>query len=66
MSTVPERRAVKTALRQAGLSSRQVDALLRHGWAGVIGATQAEADELREQLDALRGQFPIAPPSDVS
>ncbi len=63
---LPDRKVVKGALRQAGLSSRQVDALLRHGWRALVGETQAEAVELREQLDALRGQFPIAPPSDVS
>lgn len=58
---LPDRKVVKGALRQAGLSSRQVDALLRHGWAGVIGATQAEADELRDQLAALRQSFACNP-----
>jgi 3-oxoacyl-(acyl-carrier-protein) synthase len=64
---LPDRKVVKGALRQAGLSSRQVDALLRHGWSALVGETQAETIELREQLDALRAQFnPVAPPSDVS
>lgn len=57
---------MKGALRQAGLSNRQIDALLRSGWSGLVGESAAEALELREQLDALRGQFAIAPPSDVS
>ena len=63
---LPARKDVKAALRQAGLSSRQVDALLRQGWRALVGETQAEAAELREQLDALRDQFAIAPPPDVS
>lgn len=63
---LPSRKIVKGALRQAGLSNRQIDALLRSGWSGLVGESAAEALELREQLDALRGQFAIAPPSDVS
>ena len=61
MSTVPERRAVKTALRQAGLSARQVDALLRSGWSGLVGESEAESAELRDQLAALRQSFACNP-----
>ena len=51
---LPERRAVKDALRAAGLSVRQVDALLRQGWRGLVGETEAETAELREKLSELR------------
>ena len=51
--TVPERRAVKAALRNAGLSNRQVDALLRDGWRALVGEAEAEAAELRERLADL-------------
>jgi len=50
---LPERRDVKRALRAAGLSARQTDALLRDGWRGLVGAAQAEADEFRERLERL-------------
>ena len=50
---LPERRKVKRVLRDLGMSSRQVDAFLRGGWAALVGETQAEADELREKLAAL-------------
>lgn len=63
---LPDRKDVKGALRQAGLSARQVDALLRHGWRALVGETEAEAIELREQLDALRDQFAVEPGTKVS
>lgn len=51
---LPERREVKRALRDAGLSTRQVDALLRAGWRGLVGEAEAEAAELRERLADLQ------------
>jgi DNA-binding transcriptional MerR regulator len=51
---IPERKAVKTALRDLGMTSRQVDALLRDGWKTLVGETEAENAELREQLAQLR------------
>ena len=51
---IPERKRVKDALRSAGLSNRQADALLRRGWAALVGESQAEAQELREKLAALQ------------
>jgi hypothetical protein len=51
---IPERKAVKAALRQTGMSARQVDALLRSGWAALVGETKAENDELRDQLAELK------------
>lgn len=51
--TVPPRKAVKAALRSAGLSARQVDALLRAGWRGLVGESAAEVDDLRERFQAL-------------
>ena len=50
---IPERKAVKAALRGLGMSARQVDGLLRGGWAALVGATKAENEELRDQLEAL-------------
>jgi hypothetical protein len=55
--TVPERREVKAALRAAGLSNRQADALLRSGWRGLVDASEAEAAELRDQLAALKASM---------
>jgi len=51
--TVPERKAIKAALKSAGLSTRQVDALLRAGWKGLVGDTQAHCDDLIERLSRL-------------
>ena len=51
---IPARKAVKTALRELGLSNRQVDALLRNGWKGLVGETIAENEDLREALGALQ------------
>ena len=53
LANLPERRAIKQALRAAGLSDRQVRALLAHGWAGLVTETEAEAAELRDELEAL-------------
>lgn len=54
---IPERKAVKSALRSLGMSARQVDALLRDGWKSLIGATEAENEELRETLAELKKKF---------
>ena len=51
---LPERREVKRVLRGLGLSARQVDALLRSGWRGLVGEVQAEAAELRDRLAELQ------------
>lgn len=50
---LPARRDVKAALRAAGLSVRQTDALLRDGWRGLVGQSQAETDELRERFERV-------------
>jgi hypothetical protein len=60
---LPERRKVKAALRAAGLSARQTDALLRGGWAALVGQSQADVDELREGLDRLQRLVGVAPGS---
>jgi hypothetical protein len=57
MRDIPERRDVKQALRDLGMSARQVDALLRSGWKSLVGETQAENEELKEQLIALKQQI---------
>ena len=51
---LPARKDVKRALREAGLSNRQVKALLASGWKGLVSESEAEAAELRDQLEALR------------
>lgn len=58
--TLPERREVKRALREAGLSARQVDALLRGGWAGLVGQPRAYSDELVERLERLQRMVGVA------
>jgi uncharacterized protein (DUF1697 family) len=55
--TLPERKTVKQALRAAGLSNRQVKALLASGWGGLVTEAEAEAAELRDTLEALRGSL---------
>ena len=50
---IPERKNIKLALRELGLSVRQTDAFLRDGYKALIGATEAENLELKEQLEAL-------------
>ena len=54
MRELPERKAVKDALRSLGLSNRQVDAVLRGGWRALVGESQAEAAELRDKLAELQ------------
>ncbi len=61
---LPERRKVKQALRSVGLSSRQTDALLRGGWAALVGQAQAESVDLREQFERLQALFAVATQSD--
>jgi hypothetical protein len=51
---LPERKAVKAALQSTGLSARQIDALLRGGWAALVGEAEAEVSELRDKLADLR------------
>jgi hypothetical protein len=53
----PSRKDVKDALRAAGLSNRQIKALLSRGWRGLVSESQAEAEELRDQLEALRSSL---------
>ena len=47
---IPERREVKRALRELGMSNRQIKALLHDGWKHLVGETEAENQELKEQL----------------
>jgi hypothetical protein len=54
LPTLPERRDVKAALRAAGLSDRQVRALLDGGWAALVGEARAENEELREEIEQLK------------
>lgn len=58
--TLPERKRVKDALRAAGLSNRQVDALLRAGWKSLVGESEAENAELRDALAALKQTVSVA------
>ncbi len=51
------RKSVKDALRAAGLSVREVQALLGGGWAALVGEAQAEADDLRDRLNTLQARF---------
>ena len=50
---VPERRNVKRALRDLGMSNRQIAGLLRGGWKALVGEVQAENEELREKVNEL-------------
>ena len=52
-----ERKAVKDALRSAGMSVRAVDALLRGGWAAVVGPEAAETDVLRDRISQLESML---------
>ena len=54
---IPERRAIKAALRELGMTNRQIDALLRDGYKRLVGETKAENLELREQLEILTSKF---------
>lgn len=56
LATLPQRADVRKALRAAGLSDRQAKALLREGWQGIVGASEAEVQELRDRIaDIQRG-----------
>jgi hypothetical protein len=57
---LPERKRVKDALRAAGLSARQIDGLLRGGWKSLVGATQAESEELRDELRELAATLKLS------
>jgi hypothetical protein len=54
---IPERREVKRVLRGLGMTSRQVDALIRNGWSALVGETQAENEELKEACAALTARL---------
>lgn len=54
---IPERKAIKTALRELGLSVRQSDALLRGGYKLLVGETKAENQDLRDQLETLAAKI---------
>lgn len=66
MTQDPDIRRTEKALRAAGLTRRQARALLHAGWGAVVDAAQAEADELRLELDeltlAVQGGTMAAPP----
>ena len=51
---LPERKDVKTALRNLGMTHRQIDSLLRDGWKKLVGATEAENAELNEKIERLQ------------
>ena len=53
MSDVPDRKAAKAALRQLGFSSRQVEALFRSGWRGLVSEKDAELAELQDAVSAM-------------
>jgi hypothetical protein len=53
MSDVPDRKAARDALRKLGFSSRQVDALFRDGWRGLVGEKDAEIAELEDAVEAM-------------
>lgn len=57
MADLPDRKAAKDALRAAGFSNRQIKALLATGWRGLVSESEAEAAELREQIESLSGTF---------
>jgi hypothetical protein len=54
---LPSRKSAKEALRAAGFSNRQIKALLASGWRGVVTESEAEAAELQDTLEALRGSL---------
>ena len=56
---IVERKSIKRALAELGMSNRQVDALLRDGYKALVGATKSENLELREQLEELRTTIQI-------
>jgi hypothetical protein len=50
---LPSRREVEVVLRQCGLSHRQAKRFISAGWPVLVGETEAEAEELREKIEAL-------------
>ena len=50
---IPERKLIKRTLRECGLSKRQADAVLRDGWKALVGESEAELDELKDELKRL-------------
>jgi hypothetical protein len=57
MADTPTRAEVKRALREVGLSDRQVKALLAAGWQGLVGARDAELAELRDAVEEMKLSF---------
>ena len=57
MREIAERKELKEALREKGLSARQADALLRGGYKALVGETKAENEELKESLAALQSKL---------
>ena len=57
MSDVPSRKHVKDALRALGLSNRQVDGLLRAGWSALVGARDAELEELQAAVEEMAARL---------
>ena len=51
---IPPRRDVKAKLRELDMTHRQIDALLRLGWRGLVGETKAELIETQEALRHLQ------------
>ncbi len=54
---IPSRRDVEKALRTVGLSHRQSRKMLSASWKLVVGEAQAEAEELRQELEDLKNLF---------
>jgi hypothetical protein len=59
VSDAPNRKDAREALRRAGFSSRQVDALFRSGWRGLVGAKDAEIAELQDAVDAMAERLAV-------
>lgn len=53
----PDRKAAREALRKIGFSSRQVDALFRAGWRGLVGEKDAELAELHDAVEAMAARL---------
>lgn len=56
----PTRKDIEAALRAAGLSHRQARKMLALSWPAVVGEAQAEADELRDRLEALSASLSLS------
>jgi hypothetical protein len=59
LPNLPERKVVKAALRGCGLSDRQAKALLAN-WHLLVGESEAEVEELRDQLADLTALLEIS------